>query len=345
MPISKENSLARLAEYNDAYNFTPNGSSHKLRHALAIGICCGKWAVSLDSAERYIRKGKQDQARLDEYAEELDEKLDEKLEERVEGVIEINGAEEFKDMSDAVRELSGIIEDEEFEPSPFPILVIPDTHIPFEHPNALQFCKDIAEEYEIATVVHLGDEIDHHALSFHTNELDAMTALQEYRSAKDKIQDWFEAFPDVKLCIGNHSKIPVRRAKEMGLPNSYLRSFHELWNAPDGWDVDHSFTIGGVIFKHAGKAGFQGSINSAIINRASSVFGHNHSHGGILYQANEDNLIFGMNAGCLIDNDAYAFAYGKDFAHKPTLGCGVVWGPTCAEFIPMTGKYFRSGGE
>jgi hypothetical protein len=31
-----------------------------------------------------------------------------------------------------------------------------------------------------------------------------------------------------------------------------------------------------------------------------------------------------MQVGCGIDNDAYAFHYGRQFPKKPVLGCGVV---------------------
>ena len=328
---------------------------------IAQVLCSERWGVSLESAKRYIRLGSFLESDYQQYAEELEETHPEEPPHWGDSAVDlIKRAEEMEEIhpnegshwDDSLSKFDGLIglgyetkepraEYEKMDESIFPILCIPDLHIPFEHPSALQFCKDMAIEYGVKTVVNLGDEIDNHALSFHTNELDALTAQQEYDKTRKTIKEWFKAFPVVSLCIGNHSAMPARRAKEWGLPKSYIKSFHQLWDAPETWVVSQGFNIGGVGFRHAGKAGFQGSIASAIIARQSMVYGHNHSFGGVLYQANLNDIIFGMNVGCLIDNDAYAFAYGKDFPNKPTLGCGIVHSPTHAEFVPMGGKYLR----
>jgi hypothetical protein len=42
-----------------------------------------------------------------------------------------------------------------------------------------------------------------------------------------------------------------------------------------------------------------------------------------------------MAVGCGIDKNAYAFEYGRDFKKRPILGCGIVFSPTNAQFIPM----------
>lgn len=62
--------------------------------------------------------------------------------------------------------------------------------------------------------------------------------------------------------------------------------------------------------------------------------------------ANEYDVIFGLNVGCLIDRSAYVFDYGKGAKFKPTLGCGVVlYG--VPKFVPMivSGKQERWIGE
>ena len=48
-----------------------------------------------------------------------------------------------------------------------------------------------------------------------------------------------------------------------------------------------------------------------------------------------DDRIFGLNVGCGIDIDRYAFAYAQDFKIRPGLGCGVVVDSGEAHFIPM----------
>ena len=49
--------------------------------------------------------------------------------------------------------------------------------------------------------------------------------------------------------------------------------------------------------------------------------------------------VFGLNVGCGIDDEAYAFVYGKHSRNRVTLGCGVVFGPEQAIFVPMGKEY------
>ena len=69
-------------------------------------------------------------------------------------------------------------------------------------------------------------------------------------------------------------------------------------------------------------------------NRKSTVIGHHHSYGAIFYISNDDETIFGMNTGCLIDRDSIAFRYAKNAAFAPTLGVGVVI-EGVPHFVPM----------
>ena len=51
-----------------------------------------------------------------------------------------------------------------------PVGVFSDPHIPFNHPNYLQFIKDTFKKYHVGQVVCLGDLIDNHAISRHQTE-------------------------------------------------------------------------------------------------------------------------------------------------------------------------------
>ena len=56
----------------------------------------------------------------------------------------------------------------------------------------------------------------------------------------------------------------------------------------------------------------------------SAVQGHYHTKFVISWWANPDNLFFGMNVGCLIDQKSMAFAYAKNFKTRFILGCGII---------------------
>jgi hypothetical protein len=217
------------------------------------------------------------------------------------------------------------------------VLAIGDKHGPFTHRNYLPFCKAVAKEYRCTETVDMGDEADNHGISFHEVDPDGLSPGDEMDKAEESLREWFGAFKNVRVCISNHGSLVYRKGKSSGLPSRVFKSYKELWKAPHGWDWNLRWEIDGVQYIHGmGFSGVNGAITAAKKHRQSTVIGHIHSHGGVLWSASHRDLIFGLNAGCGIDIKAYAFAYGKDFPERPTLGCGVVYdNGKRAEFIPM----------
>lgn len=224
-----------------------------------------------------------------------------------------------------------------------PVGVFSDPHIPFNHPNYLQFCKDTFKRYGVGQVVCAGDLVDHHAISRFLTETCAKGAYDELDMAIAEVKKYVKAFPKVRMCIGNHDTIPVRQAATVGLGERFLKPYSELLEIPKTWTIEEEFILNNVLYKHGiNCAGKDGALNSAIQERMSTVIGHSHAFGGCKYSANPRNIIFGMNVGCGIDIDAYAFAYGKHAKYRPTLGCGVVFNDSSAIFVPMGSEYFRN---
>jgi len=56
----------------------------------------------------------------------------------------------------------------------------------------------------------------------------------------------------------------------------------------------------------------------------SHVCGHYHTAFKVTQELVAGQMLFGMNAGCLIDSKSYAFEYGKAFKPGVKLGCGLV---------------------
>jgi len=215
--------------------------------------------------------------------------------------------------------------------------IIGDTHEPFCHPDYRNFCYDVFNRFGCTEIVHIGDECDNAALSYHESELEMPNAVREAEQAQKAMEKWYETFPDVKVCVGNHSALPFRQATTAGIPKRYLKTYEEIWNAPEGWSWKMEWEIDNVLYVHGtGSSGLSGARNRAIANRQSTVIGHSHSFGGVSYMASRNDIIFGMNVGCGIDVDHMAFSYGKNFPKKPTLGCGIVLdGGKTAIFVPM----------
>lgn len=203
-------------------------------------------------------------------------------------------------------------------------LVIADTHIPFEKEGYLAFCKRIERALKCERVVHIGDLVDNHSISYHEHDPNGWSPEYEMEEADKHLQKWFKAFPMVSLCIGNHDRLVDRKSKTVGLPSRCFTSFRNMWNLPKGWKDDFSFIYDDVCYMHGSSTGKFAHLQHAIDNRMSTVIGHLHSVAGVEYIANERDLIFGMCVGCGIDRHKYAFEYGRAFRKKPILACGVV---------------------
>jgi hypothetical protein len=94
----------------------------------------------------------------------------------------------------------------------------------------------------------------------------------------------------------------------------------------------------GLLFKYVhgeGSGGINGTLAFAINQGVSTVCGHKHSCGGVRYHNNGISTIFALDSGCGIDNNKYAFRYGKFCKDKPCVSCGIVIDGIKAYSIPM----------
>ena len=204
-------------------------------------------------------------------------------------------------------------------------MVIGDTHSPFCHKDYLAFCKRIHKSFKCRRVVHIGDLVDNHSISFHTHDPDGRSPADEMEQVDVELKPWFKAFPEVYICRGNHDNLVDRKSKHVGLPSRAFKNFRDIWNLPDKWHDSFEWEFDGVLYKHGtGYSGKFGHVQAAIDARQSCVIGHLHSSAGVEYIANSKQVMFGMNVGSGIDRKSYAMAYGKDFRRKPILSCGIV---------------------
>jgi hypothetical protein len=216
------------------------------------------------------------------------------------------------------------------------VLVIPDLHIPAEHPGALAFCRDMYREFNCNKVVFLGDLIDWHAVSFHEPEPGCPGALDEYEQAKLRVKRWHKAFPKAMLCIGNHDCRPQRLAKTKRIPEQFLKDYNTLWDTP-GWTWEFNFIVDDVFYTHGtGTSGIHPAWTKCGRTLMSTIIGHCHSRAGLKWRVNPMKRIFSMDCGCLVNNDALQFAYGKAYDDKPILAAAVVLnGDPIHRLMPM----------
>ncbi len=204
--------------------------------------------------------------------------------------------------------------------------IIGDTHIPYELDGYLAFCKRMFKKHEVNKVVHIGDLVDHHALSFHDSEPMLKGANGELIDAREALRPWYKAFPKLTLILGNHDLIPARQLKKVGMDSEvWMRPLQEVYDMPPGWVLRDELLLDNVLYHHGYTAmGVNGYRNDAILRQCSTVSGHAHGNMGIAYTACDRAKVFGMAVGCGIDRKAMAYVYGRHFKYKPLVGCGIV---------------------
>lgn len=213
------------------------------------------------------------------------------------------------------------------------VLVIPDMHHPWCHPDALAFLRLVRDTYNITHVVCLGDEIDAAGYSRYPKDPDAPSAGKEMEEAIASLDPFYREFPDVMVCESNHTVRPWKKAFEAGLPASFLPTISRVLRAPDGWVWRKHWEIDGVFYHH-GDMGVSGPTAHLMLMKKlkqSVVIGHIHSYAGVNYEG----TYFAMNTGCLIDPDAICFKYAKNLPIPVNLGCGIIINGKQAHFIPM----------
>lgn len=216
------------------------------------------------------------------------------------------------------------------KPSTKRVLVIGDTHAPFTHKEYLKHCKKVYKEYKCNHVIHIGDELDHHAASYHETDVNGLSATEELRLAIDNLAQWHKAFPNTDVIIGNHTRMILRKANTAGIPLNWLREYKDVLRVPT-WNFHIKLNIDGVLYIHG-----EGVTARTMANRVgrSVVQGHRHTEGYVWYHNNGERQIFGMQVGTGIDADSYAFAYAKNHPDA-ILSCGVVIDGKMAHVIPM----------
>lgn len=207
------------------------------------------------------------------------------------------------------------------------ILVIPDQHAPYHHVDAIDFLSAVSAIFRPDLVVNLGDEIDMHAMSFHDSDPNLDSAGVELEKAKLFMEELHDLFPQMLVCDSNHGSMLYRKAKAHGIPVQMIKKYREVlfpehgapgWSWADSWSVQTP--LGPVMFKHQ----TTGLLTDAAHNATNLVVGHEHGKFDIEYSASSAHLYYGMHAGCLIDKDSMAFAYGKHSLRKPIIGCAVI---------------------
>ena len=206
------------------------------------------------------------------------------------------------------------------------ILLISDLHIPYHHQDAIAFLTHLKEKYNPTRVICLGDEVDGHALSFHDSDPDLPSAGDEIRQALPVIAELFKIFPKMDILESNHGSLVWRKAKVFGIPKHYIKSYNEVLGVDSGWKWSFDLTVdlpnGQKCYMHHGKT--SNIIQLSQQMGMNALQGHYHETFKIDYWGNSTGLYWGMQCGCLIDDDKLAFNYNNVNIKRPIIGTGLI---------------------
>lgn len=205
------------------------------------------------------------------------------------------------------------------------ILFIPDEHRPFQHPDADDFLEAVDGFYKPTRVVRAGDELDLQAMKFHPRNPNLPSPGDEMEAGIAALQRPYKLHPKCDILHSNHTSLAYRQAAQASISNHWLRSYREALEAPTGWRWHKRLILTSgntrIMFAHGISPQ---ALRVAIKNGICYAQGHFHSRFAIEYSASHQNLVWGLNGGCLIDLNNPAFEFGDSHLNRSILGCSTI---------------------
>jgi len=206
------------------------------------------------------------------------------------------------------------------------ILLISDMHIPYHHQDLIPFLQHLKDKYKPTRIICLGDELDKHALSYHDSDPDLPSAGDELRRSLPVVKALFEMFPKMDIIESNHGSLVWRKAKTHGIPKQYIKSYNDVLGVDDGWRWSFDLTItlpnGQRCYIHHGKSSDVTNLSQQM--GMCAIQGHYHEKFKIDYWGNPNGLFWGLQCGCLVDDDSLAFSYNNVNIKRPVIGTAVI---------------------
>jgi predicted phosphodiesterase len=206
------------------------------------------------------------------------------------------------------------------------LLVIADIHAPYEHPDYIAFIIKLHAKHSFDRVCLTGDEVDHHAISFHDKDPSLPSAGYELEAAIKSLEPLYEAFPVADVAESNHGSLVYRKGKHHGIPRQVLKPYHEQLRAPPGWRWQTEIKVP---LSNGESCLIHHSYSSNILldsqrKSSSLICGHHHNKLSVEHWHNGEKQFFAAFAGSGVDDKSLAMAYNKNIVLRPQLGCVIV---------------------
>jgi hypothetical protein len=205
------------------------------------------------------------------------------------------------------------------------VLIIGDQHIPYSHPDYINFLKALNDHFKPQVIINAGDELDYHAISFHDSDQELLGAADELNRSIIELQEGLhKLFPKMYLLSSNHGSLIYRKLKKHGIPISTLKPLKDLYETPN-WTWHHEVilkTNRGDVYGCHGKTGTYAKMPKEM--GMSCFQGHFHGKAEVTWHRTATRDNFNMFVGCLVDENSMAMAYGRNNLPKPILASAVI---------------------
>lgn len=215
------------------------------------------------------------------------------------------------------------------------VLVIPDPHFPYEHPDMLPFMRKIKRKYKPDLVVGTGDIVDNSSISFHAKGGELDSPAEEIRKSVLKLKQLVKIFPKMIITEGNHDVLLMRKAVEHALPSAAFRSLNEVFELPKTYQFVNDFkfnTPNGMVYLCHGKTSAPGKLSQ--LYGMNTLQGHYHTTFQCTYTSTPEKLLWDVVCGTLANPKSLALAYASNNAKRQILGAVVITNGI-PQLIPM----------
>ena len=116
------------------------------------------------------------------------------------------------------------------------IMCIGDCHIPFQHKDSFAFIKAVKEQFNPDLVVCLGDLVDQYTISKYGKSTNSAAAVEELGATRKAIKELSSIIPEMTITLGNHTARYLKRIEEIGIPEEFMKSLNQIYEAPETWE-------------------------------------------------------------------------------------------------------------
>ena len=209
------------------------------------------------------------------------------------------------------------------------LLILSDTHFPYQHPNYFEWIKKIKDKINPTRVIHIGDLVDFHSISFHPHSPELPNIKFEIKDAIKCIKKLRKIFPvEMPILWGNHDIRIQRLAEKSAIPEAFLKDINDILEIDKKWKWTwHNKVI--LDLPNKTKVFFTHHFKSNVIASAkelgmSYVSGHQHTLSQLTLISSPLALNFAMCVGSSINPKHEAFKYAKNFIKRPIISVGAI---------------------